>query len=233
METKGEGAEAIKLVVNSIDAMRLGTYTPDYTAAYHKYPSVPKEQVTEAIDMLDAERIERLVTTTYKTWNVNETNEVDCQPVLKLAVMTDRSDIIQAVLKHPLVDINLFAPVPDTTALMSSCIRKHSVALRTLLADPRLNPNIKDRGRFTALHYAMNYGYLDQVKEFIASGIKFDVPEDLWGHYTILGSTAEDTNRKQDTARKFLRLYQANPEQVRSEVLISLGRTAEVVPMDT
>jgi hypothetical protein len=220
MEGDAEDVRTIRSVVASINTMRLEPPPPvvEYKDAWYKCPSPPKKKVAEAIKSLDSVEVKRLVTTVHKDWNVNETNMVNCQSVLIQAVQTDRADVVRAVLSHPKIDINLVGP-GNTTALQSACADRYLNSLLVLLGRPELDPNIKCPAGFTAIGYAVIYGRCDIIREFIASGISFELPADLDKHYEIMGTGAEQMNKDQRTARGVLKHYQTHPLEARKLAL--------------
>lgn len=84
---------------------------------------------------------------------------------LHCAADKGHTDCLSVLLADGMVNVNRLTKSGET-ALMLACQYGHTAAARVLLLDRRTDPNIVCKG-WTALHHAIDNGYLQTMEVFI------------------------------------------------------------------
>ena len=71
-------------------------------------------------------------------------------------------------MEQPALDLNLADNKEGDTALHLAVIIDNVEGVRLLLADPRLDPNLKNNGGDTPVMWAMSDGDVDALRELVA-----------------------------------------------------------------
>jgi hypothetical protein len=136
--------------------------------------------------------------------------------------------ILQALLAHPGINVNIQHPNWSDTALAKACFYNNTKCAITLLQDPRVNVSLLNVENESALYAAAMHGCVDIIKHWFALGRDVDLrrgePGDVmsgarkpWPHIT---------NEKHEAKRKVVRLlrdYYADPVGTKDRLVRELG----------
>ena len=86
----------------------------------------------------------------------------------------DSSHMIPLLLVHPDIDVN-WKTQSENTPFMLACYRGGTSCVRLLLKDSRVKVNERNNVGRTPLWSAADWGYLDTIKWWIASGREMDL----------------------------------------------------------
>ena len=101
---------------------------------------------------------------------------------LTWATVAGHEAVVELLLKHPVLDVNLAAGQPCMTALQSACMRGHAGIVRRLLAHPSLTcHNAVDICGRSALSLAVKSYSVECVRQLVAvKGVDLEA-RDMWG----------------------------------------------------
>ena len=105
-------------------------------------------------------------------WDINEKDEISKATLLHMAVWRNRLDLIQRLLEHKDLDINIFGGWDNLTALHCAVWFDRADIVKVLLGDPRINSSVKG-GKYNCT--AKGQAILDRNEEIIKIFDEFGV----------------------------------------------------------
>jgi len=101
----------------------------------------------------------------------------DGDTLLYVACLKGNDSVIPLLLAHPYIDVNSKGGTLLEPPFMSACRGGHTACARLLLKDSRVVVNESNDFGFTTLRNTSEFGHLDVIKWWIASGRYMDLGE--------------------------------------------------------
>ena len=181
------------------------------------------EIMLAAVQNGDAEKLAELMKQN-PDFKVNMDRDGDGWTLLHYACYVDsRSAVIPLLLAHPDIDVNA-KNMNGSTPFYGACIYGSTSCVCDLLKDSRVKLNEPNNNGYTPLWAAANWGHLDVIGRWIASGREVDFGKP--GEISDAIGAAEDRGETEVVA--LLERFKENPVETRHAMRVELGLLDEL-----